>query len=177
MQDSGELARPYAIAAFQQAREEGKLEEWSRMLALIGLIVRDRLMAGVIASPKVDRRALAGLILDVAGEHLSDTARNFVRVLVEYGRLSLMPAIVRIFNEARAREAGLSEVRVISAFELDADHVERIAVAMRERLKGEVDVSVEIDSTIIGGVIIRAGDMMIDASLRGRLTQLAQSLG
>ena len=177
MADTGELARPYAIAAFQQAQEEGKLSEWSDMLETLTLITKDPTMAGLIVNPKVSKEELVGLILDVAGERLSGTAQNLVRVLGEYSRLGLISQIERIFNEERSRHEGRSEVTVISAFELSAEQEQSISNAMSKRLGTEVSLSVEIDKDLIGGVLIRAGDLIIDASLRGRLTQLGQTLG
>ena len=176
MADTGELARPYAIAAFQQAQEESKLSEWGEMLETLTLIVRDPTMAGLIVNPKANKEQLVDLILDVAGERLSDTGQNMVRVLGEYGRLGLTPHIERIFNEERSRQEGRSEVTVISAFELSADQQQNISGVMSKRLGTEVTLTVEIDKYLIGGVVIRAGDLMIDASLRGRLTQLGQTL-
>lgn len=177
MQDTGELGRPYAIAAFQRAREENKLAEWGEMLVLLRQIVDDPTMSGLIVNPKVDTEQLCALILDVAGDGLSVEGQNFVRVLAEFGRLSLLPGIARVFEEERAGHEGRSDVSVTSAFELTADQENQIGTAMRKRLGTEVTLSVEIDSSLIGGVVIRAGDLVIDASLRGRFNQLSQSLG
>ena len=176
MADTGELARPYAIAAFQQAIEEGELEQWGDMLQTLALIGKDPTMAGLIVNPKVNTEELVGLILDVAGERLSEGGRNLVKILGEYGRLGLMSQIERLFNEERSRQEGRSEVTVISAFELNAEQEQVISNAMRKRLGTEVTLTIEIDADLIGGVLIRAGDLMIDASLRGRLTQLGQTL-
>ena len=176
MADTGELARPYAMAAFQQAKEEGRLSEWSDMLETLTLITKDPTMGGLIVNPKVNKEQLVALIIDVAGERLSSTGQNLVRVLGEYGRLGLVADIQRVFNEERSRQEGRSEVTVISAFELSPEQEQKISNAMRERLGTEVSLSVEIDKALIGGVMIRAGDLLIDASLRGRLTQLGQTL-
>ena len=177
MQDIDELGRPYAIAAFQRAREENKLAEWGEMLTLLRQIVIDPTMSGLVANPKVDNEQLSALILDVAGDGLSVEGQNFVRVLAEYGRISLLPGIAEVFERERAAHEGRSDVSVISAFELTADQENQIGAAMRKRLGTEVSLSVEVDSSLIGGVVIRAGDLVIDASLRGRFNQLSQSLG
>ena len=146
------------------------------MLETLTLITRDPTMGGLIVNPRVDKEQLVALILDVAGERLSSTGQNLVRVLAEYGRLGLAGDIERIFNEERSRQEGRSEVTVISAFELSPEQEQKLSNTMRERLGTEVSLSVEIDKELIGGVMIRAGDLMIDASLRGRLTQLGQTL-
>lgn len=176
MENTGELARPYAIAAFKQAQEESKLPQWSDMLALLVTIVRDPTMMGLMANPKVSRPQLAKLIIDVGGDVFSDTGKNFVRVLAEYGRLGLAPDIEKIFNKERSRLEGRSQVSVTSAYELSEDQIKNIVNVMSKRLGTEVNVSVGVDNSLIGGIVIRAGDLVIDASLRGRLGKLALNL-
>ena len=177
MQDASVLARPYGLAAFKQARDEGKVDEWSGMLALLALIMRDPTMRGLVANPNVDDEQLAGLIIEVAGDGLSKTGQNLVRILAENERLSEMEAIAAVFEQERDALEGRSHVSVTSAFELSDEERRRIGESMSKRLGTEVDLSVEVDQSLIGGVIIRAGDTVIDASLRGRLAQLGQSLG
>lgn len=176
MENTGELARPYAIAAFKQARDESKLSEWSQMLALLVTIVRDPTMMGLTASPKASRSQLADLIIDVGGDAFSNTGQNFVRVLAEYGRLGLAPDIEQIFNKERSALEGRSEVSVTSAYELSDRQVQDIVSTMSKRLGTDVNVSVDVDNSLIGGIVIRAGDLVIDASLRGRLGKLAHNL-
>jgi F-type H+-transporting ATPase subunit delta len=176
MENTGELARPYAIAAFKQAQEESKLSQWSDMLASLVTIVRDPTMMGLTANPRVSRSQLAELIIDVGGDAFSNTGQNFVRVLAEYGRLGLVTDIEEIFNQERSALEGRSRVSVTSAYELSEDQVQNIVDAMSERLGTDVNVSVDVDNLLIGGVVIRAGDLVIDASLRGRLGKLALDL-
>ncbi len=170
------LARPYAEAAFEQAREEGELDAWSEVLQFLRAVVTDRTMAGIIADPRVEKSKLEKLLLGIGEPRLSKTQANFVRLLVHYRRLMLMPEIAAVFERLRAEEEGRSRVEVISAFELDAKYREAIAEAMSKRLKRKVDVSVRVDESLIGGVVIRVGDLVIDASLRGRLGQLSNAL-
>ena len=118
MAETGELARPYAVAAFKQAEEEGRLGEWSGMLDLLAAVARDPTMAGLVANPRVDRARLVDLFIDVCGDRLSDTGRNFVKVVGEYGRFALLPAIAQRFAEERAAREGRNQVQVTSAFEL-----------------------------------------------------------
>lgn len=167
------IARPYARAAFEQAREEGKLRDWSQMLGLIAAVVQDPLMERVIGDPKLGEERLYGLVADICGERLSATGRNFLRILVDAGRLDIAPEVFTQFEEKRARAEGVSDVDVITAYELDAAQQKQVAEAMKKRLGRDVQIRSEVDQSIIGGVIIRAGDSVIDASLRGRLRQLA----
>lgn len=176
MAEVSTIARPYALAAFKQAKEEGKLGAWSEIIGVLATIVSDPLMKGLIANPRVKRADLAGLIIDVGGDALSDTGKNFVRVLAENGRLAYLPEILRIFEEERAESEGRSQVEVTSAFDLDEGQKKQIASAMSKRLGTKIDLSVKVDDSLIGGVIVRAGDLVIDASLRGRMNRLANSL-
>ncbi len=176
MADSSTASRPYAIAAFEQATEENQIAQWSDMLALLEQVVGDATMKGAISSPRVDREQLAALIIDVCGEVMNDTRKNFVRLLAEYGRLDGVPDIRAHFERRRADLEGRSQVLVRSAYELGEEQREVIKQAMAKRLGREVDLAVEVDDALIGGLVIRAGDSVIDATLRGRLTQLRQTL-
>ena len=176
MAETGELARPYAVAAFKQADEEGRLGEWAGMLELLAAIARDATVSGLIANPRVDRARLVEFFIDVCGDRLSDTGRNFVKVVGEYGRFALLPDISQRFAEERAAREGRNRVHVTSAFKLSKPQRKTIAAAMEKRLGSKVTLDCVVDDTLIGGVVIRAGDLVIDASLRGRLEQLAQTL-
>ena len=176
MAETGEIARPYAVAAFKQAEEEGRLGEWAGMLDLLAAIARDPTVSGLIANPRVDRTRLVEFFVDVCGERLSGTGRNFVKVVAQYGRLALLPDISERFAEERAAREGRNHVLVTSAFKLSKAQRTRIAAAMQKRLGTKVTLDCAVDNTLIGGVVIRAGDLVIDASLRGRLGQLAQTL-
>ena len=135
-------------------------------------MIRERSTLEMIASENFTSQS----VLDVVGSGCTPEGENFVRVLAEYGRISLVPSIARVFEEERAAHEGRSDVTVISAFELTADQENQISSAMAGRLGTDVTLAVEVDSSLIGGVVIRAGDLVIDASLRGRLNQLSQTL-
>ena len=176
MEDVSALARPYGLAVFKQAREEGNIKEWNNMLQLLVLIMQDATMRGLIANPKVNDQQLANLIIDVGGDGISETGRNLVRVMAENQRLAEMAGVAAVFEEECDRTAGRSHVEVTSAFELTDTQQKSIAESMSKRLGTEVDLSTTVDKSLIGGVVIRAGDTVIDASLRGRLGQLGHLL-
>jgi len=176
MQEKTTQARPYAIAAFEQAQDEGKLSDWSNMLYILSLVVSDTQMQSVMDNPKVGTQALSDFVLDVCGKNLSDTGKNFVKLLVDAGRLSLAPQIYQLFEQNRADAEGIVEVEVVSAFPVEADEQKKIADAMGKRLGKRIEVSTRIDESLIGGVIIRTGDSVIDASIKGRLKQLGNEL-
>jgi F-type H+-transporting ATPase subunit delta len=118
MEDASALARPYGLAAFKQAQEEGKVREWSEMLRLLTLVMQDATMRGLIANPKVNDGQVAALIIDVAGDGLSETGANLVRVMAENERLAEISGVAAVFEEERDRVEGRSHVEVTSAFAL-----------------------------------------------------------
>lgn len=166
------LARPYALAAYEQAAAESSMEGWSSALGFLAAVITDRAVAEMIANPRVDDASLTTFVLEVGEDRLSETQENFVRVLIENARLSLVPFIFEMFEKQRDTSEGRSSVSVISAFDMDEEQRELVAAAMAKRLGREVDLEVSVDKELIGGVVIRTGDVVIDASLRGRLRQL-----
>ena len=176
MDDIGTMSRPYAVAAFRQASEEGEVAQWTDMLALLATICEDVTIKGLVANPKVDRTALEAMLMDGGGDNFSDTGKNFVRLLVENGRLDLAAEIERQFARERAAVEGRRAVTVVSAYPLSDAERDILVQRIAKRLGVEVELQVEIDQNLIGGVVIRAGDVVIDASLRGRLNQLSQAV-
>jgi F-type H+-transporting ATPase subunit delta len=169
-------ARPYAKAAFEQARGENKAKEWSALLELLAAITADPLMRRVARNPRVSDEQLSGLIMDLCEERLTPTGRNFVQLLVNAGRLEAAPEIHVQFERRRLQAEGRANVEVIAAFELDDAQRNRIREVMTRRLGREVTLSAVVDKSLIGGAIIRSGDSVIDASVRGRLRILGNQL-
>jgi F-type H+-transporting ATPase subunit delta len=172
MLEKATIARPYANAAFDQAIEEGKLGEWSSMLNLLSVIVSDNNMHAVINSPKLSDEQLHQFIIDVAGDKLSQTSKNFIRILIDAERILLAADIFELFEQKRAAAEGISDVEVVSAYALDDAQINSISESISKRLSKKIEVNTEEDKNLIGGVIIRMGDSVIDASLRGRLKEL-----
>jgi F-type H+-transporting ATPase subunit delta len=172
MAESATIARPYAKAAFEQAQTEGDLRKWAQMLHFLSAVVSDPLMRGVLDNPRIPDQQLLSVVLDICAGQLSETGRNFVTVLSQAGRLALAPEISVLYDARRARAEGTVDVEVISAYELDDAEKLRIAEIMKRRVGMHIEVTTSTDKSLIGGVIIRAGDSVIDASLKGRLNQL-----
>jgi F-type H+-transporting ATPase subunit delta len=171
------IARPYAEAVFARAVETDKLELWSDMLALLKGVVTDPTMAALIAEPKLDRDEMSGLMIEIGGGRLNDEGQNLVRILVENDRLALVPDIAALYELRKSEHQGAIDVTILSAFDVKPAEKEALAKALRARLGREVRVASEIDPELIGGVRIRAGDLVIDGSVQGRLQQLAHELG
>ncbi len=170
------IARPYAQAVFELAQESGTVAEWSSTLDLLKRIVADPQMRVLFNNPKVSDQQLQDLVIGIAGEALSAHARNFVKILVAASRLQYAKQVAELFEGMRAEAEGTVDVEVSAAYELDQAQQDTIAKGISERLGKKVSISANIDESLIGGAIIRAGDSVIDASIRGRLTKLGNDL-
>ncbi len=176
MQENTTVARPYAQAVFETASEESKLTEWSEMLKLLAAVVADAQMKAVLTNPKMDAAALSDFVLGVCGQELSETGNNLVKVLAGAGRLTIIPEINKLYEQLRAEAEGVDEVGETSAYELAPEQQATISKEMAKRLGRKVEITNDIDESLIGGVIIRAGDSVIDASVKGRLKALATQM-
>ncbi len=170
------LARPYARAAFALAEEAGDLAGWSQRLELLGALVGDHRVAGAIRAPRASRTERGQMVLRMAADHLDQGATNLVRLLAENGRLTLLPDIAAQFEQLRRDAEHRVEAEVRSAAALTPEQEERIAERLRQRLNREVTLHCIVDETLLGGAIVRAGDLVIDGSIRGRLDRLATRL-
>jgi F-type H+-transporting ATPase subunit delta len=185
MADNHTIARPYAEAAFELAREANKLEAWSNALAIAGSVMAGGRVAKFLGNPSLgnDERLafLTGLFAAAgAGDGIlaggSADGRNFLKLLLEYGRIAVLPEIAEHFDALRAEVENTIEVTVTSATPLDEAQKQAIAGALRKRLGRSVRLDAKLDRSLIGGAVIRAGDVVIDGSLRSRLQGLSNAL-
>ena len=176
MQENTTIARPYAQAVFETASEESKLTEWSEILGLLAAVVADAQMRMVLENPKMDAAAQSDFVLGVCGKALSETGNNLVKVLAGAGRLTIIPEINKLYEQLRAEAEGVIEVGVTSAYELAPEQQAAISEVMAKRLGRKIEITHDVDDSLIGGVIIRSGDTVIDASVRGRLKALATQM-
>jgi len=169
------LARPYAEAVFKLAQEDNDLAGWSALLQSLALVASDEKMKDIIANPETDDDALFGLILAITGK-LDPKSENLIRVLMENSRLLLLPEISSLYEEHRAEAEASVDVEVASAVQLSAEQEKVIASALEKKLGKKVKLSSSVDESLIGGVVIHAGDLVIDGSVKGRLGELASHL-
>lgn len=174
--DKTTIARPYAKAAFEEAQAKGRLAQWAEGIAVAAEVVRDPRVAGLLGNPEMIPAELAQLIIDVAGEKLGADGRNFVLTLAENRRLASLPEILAFFNEMRDAAEGVADVTVTSAAPLEDAQQRRLSEALARRLKRRIRLHCEIDPKLIGGAVLRAGDLVIDGSLRTRLDRMAYEL-
>lgn len=171
------IARPYARAAFSYALDESAgLEKWAKMLALLASVFNHKSVKTVLDDPRLTTEEEAGVLFGILGEDLSEEGRNFVTVLAENGRTNLLPRIAEIYEALKAQHEKTLEVSLTSAFEVDAEDEKRLSEALRKKLQKEITISTRIDPRLLGGVIIRTEDTVIDNSVRGKLEKLTQAL-
>jgi F-type H+-transporting ATPase subunit delta len=176
MADRSTIARPYAKAAFRQAQASSQLDRWSTLLDRAAAAVADKRVAALIGNPRVTPAQLADLVMAVAGETLSDEERNFVRVLADNRRLRILPDIARLFQAMKDEAEGTVDVTVTSAAAMPDAGREQIAAALARRFGRKVRIHTEVDPSLIGGAVLRAGDLVIDGSIKSRLERMAFEL-
>ena len=170
------VARPYAQAAFLFASAHQTLKDWSEMLTLLAVIIDDAGMSEVIDSPQLTETQLADLIIQVGGERINEKCANFIRVLAASGRLKLMPEIAALFEIQRRDAEGTVQAELVTAFPASETQQAEIITSLSKRLGREVELSCSTDAGLLGGAIIRAGDLVIDGSVRGKLERLGAAL-
>ena len=176
MAENVTIARPYARAAFAYARERNVLSRWSEWLAAAANLVQDARVAALLSSPQVTHQDLVSLIGDGSGIGDDSDSRNFIATLAENRRLGVLPEIAGLYEVLRAEVENVADVHVTSAVALDATQQQRLAAALKKRLKREVRLHCDVDPALVGGAVVRSGDMIIDGSLKGRLERLASEL-
>ncbi len=176
MAEKTTIARPYAHAMFEVARDKGDLVKVSEALAIAAAVAADETFASLIGDPAVPNEKLAQVIIDVCGKQATPEVSNLIKVVAENDRLDVLPEIAELFDEYKAQEERTIEAEVVSAKKLTAAQQKTIASKLKERLGREVTLQCKIDESIIGGAIIRAGDLVIDGSIKGQLEKLAVAL-
>ncbi len=176
MAENSTIARPYAQAAFDLAQAKSELTSWSDMLALAAMVASDNNMAEAIDSPHVKDEDVVTLFLDVCGNKLSTEGQNFIRILAENKRLNILSDIVAVYEQYRADAEGILDAEIISAFPLSDSQQKNIVASLKKRLGRDISLTTRVDETLIGGAIIRAGDMVIDGTVTRHLDDLTHSL-
>jgi len=176
MQEKTDLARPYAKAAFEHAVGLGKLKQWSDLLHKAALIVKHPQMADLLIDPRVTCEQVYELICDLSKEELDGSMRNFLRLLAENERLVVLPEIASLFSKLQAEYEQTLQVQVLTVIELTKAQQEELAKVLQQRLARKIILNFALEPKLLGGILIRAGDKVIDLSLRGQLQRLNNKL-
>lgn len=176
MAEVSTVARPYAKAAFEYAQEKDLLTQWSDMLATASAVAANSDMRNVLDNPSLTSEQKASIFVDVCGSDLGSDAKNFVSGLAEHKRLAALPMIAEMFEELKAAKDQAVDVMVTSAFEMTAEQQSKLTETLKNKWHKDVSIETQVDSSLIGGVIIRAGDVVIDSSVRGKLAKVAEAV-
>jgi len=174
--DKTTVARPYAKAAFEQASDDKRLAEWSDALRSGAVVVKDARVENLLGNPQVTPSQLSGLVFDIAASKLDGDGRNFFDMLAENRRLAYLPEIAVLFDELKDKAEGVVDVTVTSAAPLDAGQQKTLSSALERKLKRSVRLHCETDPKLIGGAVVRAGDLVIDGSVLAKLHRIAYEL-
>jgi F-type H+-transporting ATPase subunit delta len=175
MAESLTIARPYAEAAFKLAREGNALPQWSDALARLSAVASSDAARELIGNPRLSSAQVSGLVADVAGS-LSPEQRNFVALLADNERLGVLPEIAAHYEGLRNDFEGVLDARIASAYPLSEQQVAEVVATLEGKYGRKVKATVSVEPDLIGGISIRIGDEVIDASVRGKLAQLADAL-
>ncbi|WP_367608047.1 F0F1 ATP synthase subunit delta [Legionella sp. W05-934-2] len=173
------IARPYAKAIFDHAQKKKKLAEWANILHVLASVAADKKAYAFLSNPTINREDKISLLLGFVPkieDSMKDETKNFLSILAEFGRLTILPEITALYFTYRADYEKSMEVKVTSSKPLEKEQEQALVKALSKKLNREVSLSVEINESLLGGAIIQAGDFVIDGSVRGKLEKLAARL-
>ena len=176
MSELSTLARPYAEAVFKRALETETTEQWSTTLAFVAAVVNDITFAAIIDNPKVSDEQLITLLLDICKEQTTKESENFLKLLVQNNRLILADAIYNLYEAEKAEKEGYIDVDVSTAYAFTKEDEKKLSVALEKELNKEVRLTIQVDKSLIGGFIAKAGDLVIDGSVKGQLQIMQKTL-
>jgi len=176
MAELSTLARPYAEAVFRIAKEKSALADWSDRLATLAAIVSDVRMQAVVVDPNTSASSAADIIGSVAGKTLGEVGASLLNVLAQNDRLTLLPEIAAQYEVLKANAEGVLEATIVSALDMNDTQKADMMAALKSRFGRDVQATVEVDASLIGGAVITVGDQVIDGSVKGRLQKMAASL-
>ena len=176
MSELATVARPYARAAFELARETQSIAEWGQVLDALATAIADEGDQSFITNPNISQQQIVQELLDGFAGKLDKLQEQFIRLLVSTHRLLVMADIARLFHSYQAVEEQSVQAEISSARPLDHEQIQTIREALTRRIGKTVHISTQVDESLLGGAVIRAGDQVIDGSLKNRLRSLSTAL-
>ncbi|MDP2560452.1 F0F1 ATP synthase subunit delta [Psychrobium sp. 1_MG-2023] len=169
------IARPYAKAAFDFAVEKNDVDQWLEMITFIGQVASNDAVVSMLKATTAAQEA-ADLMIKLGGEQLNENGQNFIKVLAQNERLLVLPEVAVLFAEYHNDYNKQVDAEVTSATKLNKTQRAELAASLEKRLARKVQLNVSIDKSLVAGVIIRVGDLLIDGSVRGKLERLGNQL-
>jgi len=176
MSDKHTLARPYAKAAFAYAQAGKRLDDWAQALARAAAVVTDKQVAPLLNNPNIPRAELGRLVADIAAGSLGSPLQNFIAEIAENRRLNVLPQIAERFAAMKEEAERVIGVEVTSAAPLSEAQRAHFTAALEKRIQRSEHLSCSVDPQLIGGAVLRAGDLVIDGSLRSQLARIGAEL-
>ncbi|WP_435337589.1 F0F1 ATP synthase subunit delta [Acinetobacter sp. LH3_13] len=170
------LARPYAKAAFAYASEQGATDNWSTALNLLSAAVQDEAFSAYLNRPELTPAEQVSIFAKVLGEYQTAAVSNFLTLLAENNRLALLPEIQAEYEQLKSQNNNNVDVVIESAFPLSAEQEQVLKAALEKRFNSTVSIAVEVNPALIAGVVIRAGDQVIDDSALNKLEKMRTRL-
>ena len=172
MSDNSNVARPYAKAVFELARDAGDFSGWSDQLAFLSMLSKDAGMIEAVQNPAVSKQQVIDLILDLGKDQLSSEGQNLVKLLIKNDRLAATADITQQFLVLRDEAEQVIEAQLITAAKVNKTQMKSIETALSKRLGKKVKLEAMVDESLIGGAIVRAGDWVVDGSVKTQLQEL-----
>lgn len=170
------IARPYAEAVYRLAQQGNKLEQWSQMLRFAATVAEDERVLEVIDNPQLSSSQVEAALLSLSEKQVDEEGKNLIHLLLENNRFKLLPQIFDLYEKLKAENEGVLNAEIISAMPLDVTQQKELVTGLEKKFGCKVTATVALDPELIGGVRIIVGDVNIDASVRGRLEQMALTL-
>lgn len=169
------VARPYARAAFEFAVEQKTIKKWSEMLNFASNVASNPTMAELLKGEKAAQE-LANLFISVCDDQLDESGQNFIKIMAENGRLSVLPRVTELYADLEAEHKKEIDVSVESAYALTKKQKQELSKSLTKQLARKVNLNCSIDKTLITGMVITAGDFVIDSSAKSQLNRLSNTL-
>tara|TARA_R110001583_G_scaffold187721_1_gene349199 strand:+ start:8118 stop:8642 length:525 start_codon:yes stop_codon:yes gene_type:complete len=169
------VARPYARAAFEFAVDSNNIEAWSTMLSFASQVAQDATMAKILTRDKAQQE-IAKLFLNVCEDQLDENGQNFIKILAENGRLSVLPRVAQLYVDLETEYKKEIDVEVVSAYALSKQQIKELSISLEKRLARKVNLNCSIDKSLITGMVVNAGDLVIDSTAKGQLSRLSHTL-
>jgi len=176
MQNRTTLARPYARAAFGVANNAGHVNEWSQALQVAAAASENETVLAMIGDPRLTTKSVVGRLMEIGGEYFDKEFERFLDALAHYDRLTLLADVYEQFEALRRESQARVYIHVTSAEPVSEEQSKTLSERLKKRFGRDIDLEVEVDPALIGGAIIRAGDEVIDGSIRGRLERLTRDI-
>jgi F-type H+-transporting ATPase subunit delta len=176
MEESKLIALPYAKAAFEIALEQNQLDFWFDFLQSATLIASNPQIRHLLDNPNIENKDVLKLFFDLLQKQINEYGKNFLRLLVQFHRLAILPKISESFSQLRANYEKIVHVEITSALVLTDEQKTKMMQALKKRLQCKITLDYHTDKNILGGAIIRIGDFVIDGSGRSKLARLKRHL-